>query len=43
MDNMQAIGHAEIDMTTHYLHVQAPIREAAANRFSEAFVVKPEK
>lgn len=37
------VGHAEIDMTTHYLHVQAPIREDAANRFSAAFVNNPEE
>lgn len=37
------VGHAEIEMTTRYLHVQAPIREDAANRFSEAFVNTPEE
>ena len=31
------VGHAEIDMTRHYLHVQEPKRLEAANRFSEAF------
>lgn len=31
------VGHAEIDMTEHYLHVQDPIRQDAVNRFSDAF------
>lgn len=31
------VGHAEIDMTRHYLHVQEPKRLEAARRFSEAF------
>ena len=31
------VGHADIDMTQHYLHVQDSIRQAAVNRFSEAF------
>ncbi len=31
------VGHAEIDMTRHYLHVQEPKRLEAAQRFSEAF------
>ena len=33
-------GHAEIDMTRHYLHVQEPRRQEAARRFSEAFSKK---
>lgn len=32
------VGHAEIDMTEWYLHVQEPIRKEAATRFSDAFV-----
>ena len=32
------VGHAEVDMTEHYLHVQEPIRKDAVNRFSEVFV-----
>lgn len=32
------VGHAEIDMTQHYLHVQEPIRKAAVTRFSDMFV-----
>lgn len=31
------VGHAEVDMTAHYLHVQDPIRQDAVNRFSAAF------
>lgn len=32
------VGHAEMDMTQHYLHVQEPIRRDAVMRFSDAFV-----
>lgn len=31
------VGHADIDMTQHYLHCQKSVRENAAARFSEAF------
>ena len=31
-------GHVEVDMTAHYLHVQQPVREAAARLFSDTFV-----
>lgn len=31
------VGHAEIDMTEYYLHVQESIRKEAAERFAEAF------
>ena len=31
------VGHADIDMTQHYLHVQEAVRQEAVNRFSEAF------
>lgn len=31
------VGHADIDMTRHYLHVQESIRLEAVERFSEAF------
>lgn len=31
------VGHADIDMTRHYLHVQDNIRLEAVDRFSEAF------
>lgn len=33
-------GHADIDMTKHYLHVQESIRQAAIEKFSEAFTVE---
>lgn len=35
---MSIVGHAEVDMTKHYLHVQEPIRQDAVNRFSDMFV-----
>lgn len=31
------VGHADMDMTKHYLHVHDPIRQAAVEKFSEAF------
>ena len=31
------VGHADIDMTKHYLHVQETIRLEAVQRFSDAF------
>lgn len=31
------VGHADVDMTRHYLHVQEPVRQDAIARFSEAF------
>lgn len=34
------VGHADIDMTRHYLHVQDNIRLEAVDRFSEAFSKK---
>ena len=37
------VGHADIDMTEHYLHVQEPIRQAAVARFSEAFGTEKKK
>ena len=33
-------GHAEVDMTRHYLHVQEPKRLDAVQRFSDAFSTK---
>ena len=33
------VGHADIDMTEHYLHVQDSIKDDAINRFSDAFGV----
>ena len=34
------VGHADLDMTRHYLHVQENIRKEAVDRFSEAFSKK---
>lgn len=34
------VGHADMDMTRHYLHVQDNIRQEAVERFSEAFSKK---
>ena len=31
------VGHADIDMTKHYLHVQKSVRQDAIKRFDEAF------
>ena len=31
------VGHADLDMTQHYLHVQDSIRQEAVNKFSKAF------
>ncbi|MBR5534172.1 MAG: tyrosine-type recombinase/integrase, partial [Ruminiclostridium sp.] len=31
------VGHADLDMTKHYLHVQESIRQDAVERFSKAF------
>ena len=31
------VGHADVDMTKHYLHVQESIRQDAVSRFNEAF------
>lgn len=36
-------GHAEVDMTLHYLHVQEPRRQEAARKFSEAFSKKSQE
>ena len=33
------VGHADIDMTQHYLHVQDGIRQEAIRRFAEAFPI----
>ena len=35
------VGHADIDMTQHYLHVQESIRQDAIARFSKAFTSEP--
>ena len=31
------VGHADIDMTQHYLHVQDSIRQKAVSKFAAAF------
>ena len=31
------VGHADVDMTQHYLHVQQSIRQDAIDRFADAF------
>ena len=31
------VGHADTEMTEHYLHVQESIRQSAVQLFSEAF------
>jgi site-specific recombinase XerD len=36
------VGHADVDMTKHYLHVQDPIRLAAITKFDRAFSDEPE-
>jgi hypothetical protein len=38
--NQSIIGHADNDMTRHYLHVQENIRLEAVERFSDAFSKK---
>ena len=37
------VGHADLDMTKHYLHVQEPIRQAAVEKFNEAFQIEEKK
>ncbi len=40
METIQSmVGHADIEMTQHYLHVQEETRQAAAKKFSKAFSV----
>ena len=34
------VGHADVDMTKHYLHVQDPVRMGAIRKFDEAFFEK---
>ena len=41
LETIQSIvGHADVDMTQHYLHVQETVRQDAVNRFAEAFQVQ---
>ena len=35
------VGHADIDMTAHYLHLQEPMRQAAIEKFAAAFSENP--
>lgn len=37
------VGHADIDMTQHYLHVQDSVRQNAVNRFAEAFTISSDE
>ena len=37
------VGHADVDMTKHYLHVQDPIRIAAITKFDMALSEETEK
>lgn len=40
METIQSlVGHADIEMTQHYLHVQEEVRQAAVKKFSKAFSV----
>ena len=34
------VGHADVDMTAHYLHLQEPKRQEAIEKFSTAFAVE---
>lgn len=41
MSTIQSIvGHADVNMTQHYLHVQDEIRQSAIDKFSRAFSPK---
>ena len=31
------VGHADVDMTQHYLHVQEGIQQEAISKFAQAF------
>lgn len=37
------VGHADVDMTKHYLHVQDPVRQSAIAKFENAFFEKPQE
>lgn len=37
------VGHADLDMTRHYLHVQEPIRQAAVQKLNDAITEKLEE
>ena len=34
------VGHADVGMTKHYLHIQDSIRQDAIDRFNKAFPAK---
>ena len=38
--NTTRAGHADVDMTKHYLHVQDPVRLGAIAKFDAAFFEK---
>ena len=37
------VGHADLDMTRHYLHIQEPIRQAAVQKFNDAFTTESDE
>lgn len=37
------VGHADMNMTRYYLHVQEPVRQAAVQKLSDAFEEKSKK
>lgn len=40
METIQSMmGHADIEMTQHYLHVQEEVRQAATEKFSKTFSI----
>ena len=40
METIQSmVGHADIEMTQHYRHVQEEVRQAAAEKFSKTFSI----
>ena len=34
------VGHADLDMTQHYLHVQSPVKQQAVEAFDHAFCIQ---
>lgn len=44
MSTIQSIvGHADLSITKHYLHVQSPVQQAAVQKFSDAFSFEDEE
>jgi hypothetical protein len=37
------VGHADLSITKHYLHVQSPVQQAAVQKFSDAFSFEDEE